>query len=117
MRCCPGCWPSGRSPGCPACRRPGPARPRRRRRRAEAESPPPRAIYVARRFLGSTLAMLAGLTLLVALFDFIELLRRAATRPDAGFALVAQIAALRVPFVVLQILPFAILLGGLLAFW
>lgn len=75
------------------------------------------ARYVARRFLGATLAMLAGLTLLVSLFDFIELLRRAATRPDAGFALVAQIAGLRLPFVALQILPFAILLGGLLAFW
>ncbi len=73
--------------------------------------------YVARRFLGSCLAMLAGLTLLVALFDFIELLRRAATRPDAGFALVAQIAGLRLPFVAMQILPFAVLLGGLLAFW
>jgi lipopolysaccharide export system permease protein len=73
--------------------------------------------YVARRFLGATFATLAGLTLLVSLFDFIELLRRAATRPDAGFALVAQIAALRLPFVALQILPFAILLGGLLAFW
>ena len=73
--------------------------------------------YVARRFLGATLAMLAGLTLLVSLFDFIELLRRAATRPDAGFTLVATIAGLRLPFVALQILPFAILLGGLLAFW
>jgi lipopolysaccharide export system permease protein len=73
--------------------------------------------YVARRFVGATLAMLAGLTLLVSLFDFIELLRRAATRPDAGFALVATIAGLRLPFVALQILPFAILLGGLLAFW
>lgn len=73
--------------------------------------------YVARRFATALLAMLAGLTLLVSLFDFIELLRRAATRPDAGFALVAQIAGLRVPFVILQILPFAILLGGILAFW
>lgn len=73
--------------------------------------------YVARRFLGATCAMLAGLTLLVSLFDFIELLRRASTRPDAGFALVAQIAALRLPFVALQILPFAVLLGGILAFW
>jgi lipopolysaccharide export system permease protein len=54
---------------------------------------------------------------LVALFDFIELLRRAATRPDAGFALVAQIAGLRLPFVAMQLLPFAVLLGGLLAFW
>lgn len=73
--------------------------------------------YVARRFLAATTAMLVGLTLLVSLFDFIELLRRAATRPEAGFALVAQIAALRLPFIALQILPFAVLLGGILSFW
>ncbi|MBV1797454.1 LPS export ABC transporter permease LptG [Siccirubricoccus sp. G192] len=74
-------------------------------------------LYVARRFLGATFAMLAGLTLLIGLFDFIELLRRASTRPEASFALVASIAGLRVPYVSLQILPFAILLGGILAFW
>jgi lipopolysaccharide export system permease protein len=73
--------------------------------------------YVARRFLAATAGMLLALTLLVSMFDFIELLRRAATRPDAGFALVASIAGLRMPFVGLQIMPFAILLGGLLAFW
>ena len=73
--------------------------------------------YVARRFGSAVLFMLTGLTLLVSLFDFIELLRRAATRPDATFGMVAQIAGLRVPFVAMQILPFAILLGGILAFW
>jgi len=75
------------------------------------------ARYVAWRFAAAVLAMLLSLTLLVSLFDFIELLRRAATRPDAGFALVAQIAGLRIPFVILQILPFAVLLGGIIAFW
>ena len=74
-------------------------------------------LYVARRFLAATAAMLLALTLLVSMFDFIELLRRAATRPDATFALVASIAGLRMPFVGLQIMPFAILLGGILAFW
>ena len=54
--------------------------------------------YVARRFLAATAGMLLALTLLVSMFDFIELLRRAATRPDAGFALVASIAGLRMPF-------------------
>ena len=56
------------------------------------------SLYVARRFLVATLTMLVALTLLVSLFDFIELLRRAATRPDAGFAVVAGIAGLRLPF-------------------
>jgi lipopolysaccharide export system permease protein len=43
-------------------------------------------LYVARGFALMTLTMLGALTGLVALFDFIELLRRAATRPDVGFA-------------------------------
>lgn len=73
--------------------------------------------YVARRFAGMALLMVAALSALVALFDLIELLRRATTRPDANFALVSQIAALRVPYVAMQILPFAVLLGGIIAFW
>ncbi len=78
---------------------------------------PTLTLYVARGFLGATLAMLAALTGLVALFDFIELLRRAASRPEIGFALPLEIAALRLPFVAMQILPFAVLLGGIVAFW
>ncbi|WP_439599214.1 LPS export ABC transporter permease LptG [Falsiroseomonas sp.] len=73
--------------------------------------------YVARGFLLATLLVMAALIGLVALFDFIELLRRAATRPDVGYAVPLEIAAMRLPFVALQILPFAILLGGIIAFW
>ncbi|MGK7862547.1 LPS export ABC transporter permease LptG [Falsiroseomonas sp. E2-1-a4] len=73
--------------------------------------------YVARGFLVATLLVMAALIGLVALFDFIELLRRAATRPDVGYTIPLQIAAMRLPFVALQILPFAILLGGIIAFW
>lgn len=74
-------------------------------------------LYIARRFLASALILLVALTLLVSLFDFVELLRRAAGRPEASFGIVATIAALRMPFISLQLLPFAILLGGMLAFW
>ena len=73
--------------------------------------------YVARVFGLAVLAMLAALSGLVGLFDFIELLRRSATKPEATFGIVAQIAALRLPYVSMQILPFAVLLGGILAFW
>ncbi|HTR16972.1 MAG TPA: LPS export ABC transporter permease LptG [Acetobacteraceae bacterium] len=78
---------------------------------------PTLAIYISRQFIASVLAMLAALSCLVALFDFIELLRRAATHPDVGFGLVTEIAGLRLPFVAMQILPFAVLLGGIIAFW
>ncbi|MBN8892480.1 MAG: LPS export ABC transporter permease LptG [Acetobacteraceae bacterium SCN 69-10] len=75
------------------------------------------ARYIARVFSLNVLAMLAALTLVVALFDFIELLRRAASQPAATFGVVAEIAALRLPWISMQILPFAVLLGGILAFW
>ena len=75
------------------------------------------SLYVARVFTLAMLGMVAGLALLVSLFDFIELLRRAATRPEAGLWLVAQIAALRLPWIATEILPFAVLTGGILAFW
>ena len=75
------------------------------------------SLYIARHFMLAVLSMLAALGGLVALFDFIELLRRAATKPDATFALVVKIAGLRLPFVTMQILPFAVLLGGIVAFW
>jgi lipopolysaccharide export system permease protein len=75
------------------------------------------SLYVARVFSFAVAAMLGALTAVVALFDFIELLRRSAPRPDATFALVSQIAALRVPWLAMQILPFAVLLGGIMAFW
>lgn len=73
--------------------------------------------YIARHFMLSVLSVLAALVALVGLFDLIELLRRSATKPDATLPLVATIAALRLPYGAMQILPFAVLLGGIVAFW
>jgi lipopolysaccharide export system permease protein len=75
------------------------------------------SLYIARQFIGAALAMLCALSLLVMLFDFIELLRRAAERTDVGLGLIVGIAFLRLPFYMLQILPFAVLVGGIIAFW
>jgi lipopolysaccharide export system permease protein len=75
------------------------------------------SLYIARVFSFAMMSMLAALTALVELFDFIELLRRSATRPEATFGAVAEIAALHLPWNAMQILPFAVLLGGIMAFW
>ncbi len=75
------------------------------------------SIYIVRQFSLSVLGMLLALSGLVAMFDFIELLRRSASLPDATFAIVAEIAGLRLPYIAMQILPFAVLLGGILCFW
>src|SRR5207302_1134942 len=75
------------------------------------------SLYIARQFSSAVLVMIASLSGLVGLFDFIELLRRAATRPEATLGLITQIAALRLPWIAIEILPFAVLLGGIVAFW
>jgi len=75
------------------------------------------SIYIARQFTGAVIGMLLALSGLVALFDFIELLRRSVQKPDATFTLVGEIAALRLPYIAMQVLPFAVLLGGMLCFW
>ncbi len=75
------------------------------------------SIYIAKQFAGSVVGMLLALSGLVAMFDFIELLRRSISKPDATFAIVSEIAALRLPYIAMQVLPFAVLLGGMLCFW
>lgn len=75
------------------------------------------SLYISRQFLTASFGMLLALSGLVAMFDLIELLRRSASKAEATFGLVSQIAALRLPYVMIQILPFAVLLGGILAFW
>jgi lipopolysaccharide export system permease protein len=74
-------------------------------------------MYIARQFIAMVVAMLLALSCLISLFDFIELLRRSSSKPDATFGLVVEIAGLRLPFVAMQILPFAVLLGGMICFW
>lgn len=73
--------------------------------------------YISRQFCGAVLSMLLALAGLVSMFDFIELLRRSSSKPEAIFSLVSQIAALKLPFILMQILPFAVLMGGILCFW
>ena len=73
--------------------------------------------YFGRQFAVAVAIMLAALSALVALFDFLELLRESIASPSATFGIVAEMEFLRVPWIVMQILPFAVLLGGIYAFW
>lgn len=73
--------------------------------------------YFGQRFLAAVLVVALGLTGLVALFDFLELLRESATAPHSTFGVVVAIELLRLPWSFMQIIPFAVLLGGIYAFW
>ena len=73
--------------------------------------------YIARQFMLCVLAMVAALTGVVCLFDFIDLFRRVASRPEVSSNIVTEIAGLHVPYFAIEILPFGILLGGIVCFW
>ena len=66
------------------------------------------SVYFGRNFAGAVAIMLAALSGLVALFDFLELLRESATAPAASFGIIVEMELLRLPWTLLQILPFAV---------
>src|SRR5207237_4080936 len=51
------------------------------------------------------------------LLDYIELLRRGGGRAQAGWGILLQMAALKMPHTAQEVMPFAILFGTMLAFW
>ncbi len=75
------------------------------------------SVYFGRQFALAVLIMLAALTALVSLFDFLELLRESASTPATSFGIVVEMEFLRAPWMMMQILPFGVLLGGIFAFW
>lgn len=73
--------------------------------------------YIARRFLLWLIGLLALLVAVIILAETIELLRRAAGRPNVGFGLVVRMALLKTPATVQIALPFAVLAAGIGAYW
>ena len=62
--------------------------------------------YIGLRFLGAVLLVFAGIFVLVALLDYIELMRRAADIAHVSAVLVAKTSFYRVPQVTERIMPF-----------
>ncbi len=71
------------------------------------------ARYFGLRFLSAVLVVFAGIFALVALIDYIELMRRAGDIPNVSALLVAKTSFYRVPQVVERILPFCVLIGAM----
>lgn len=72
--------------------------------------------YLARHFLGAFIATFLALATIVALFDFLELMRRGAGRGVETMLLI-RMTALRLPDLMQQLLPFAMLFAAIIAFW
>ena len=73
--------------------------------------------YFAARFFRTLFSVFAGVFALIYTVDMIETLRRAGESPNANAALLAWLSLLRTPIIAEQALPFAALIGSLIAFF
>lgn len=72
--------------------------------------------YVLGRTLGSTLAALAVIAAVVALVQFVDLSRTVGVRADAGIGQLFWLTLLRCPAIILVLMPFIFLFGGIAAY-
>jgi lipopolysaccharide export system permease protein len=75
------------------------------------------SVYVGWQYFVHVMSVLLILLGIIFLFDFIELMRRASSRPDVEIPLVAQMTLMRLPHLGMRIVPFGILFGGMACFW
>jgi lipopolysaccharide export system permease protein len=73
--------------------------------------------YIAMRFLAWCAGVFGAMAIIVFLLDYIELIRRGGTRPEATLLVLLQMAALKQPYMAEQTMPFAILFGTMMLFW
>lgn len=73
--------------------------------------------YIAGQFAAWFFAVFLGLAALLLMFDTVELVRRAASRPEVSVWTVLQMALLRLPYLSETTISFAMLFGSMLAFW
>ncbi|MEX2450806.1 MAG: LPS export ABC transporter permease LptG [Rhodospirillales bacterium] len=75
------------------------------------------SFYIGRHFLAGFAVLFFAFLSLVLTFDIVELLRRAATKPEITFLVVVKLALLKLPYMGQQTFPFAVLFGGMVVFW
>ena len=75
------------------------------------------SFYIGRQFFVSFLTIFTILLTLILLVDMIEFLRRAASKPLINIAMIMEMAVLKLPHMGQQLFPFAVLFGGMSAFW
>jgi lipopolysaccharide export system permease protein len=73
--------------------------------------------YFAVRFFVAVTAVFIGIFVLVALVDYIDLVRKAADVPDASASMLVLISLYRVPQIMERLLPFSVLIGAMGCFF
>jgi lipopolysaccharide export system permease protein len=69
--------------------------------------------YFGLRFLSAVIAVFAGVFALIAIVDFVELMRRSTDDPNASAWLIWKTSIFRVPQITERIMPFAVLVGAM----
>ena len=72
--------------------------------------------YFGQRFFKTVISVFGGIFLLIFSIDLVETLRRSGETPGANGFLMAWLSFLHTPIVAEQVMPFAILLGSMIAF-
>jgi lipopolysaccharide export system permease protein len=73
--------------------------------------------YLARQFLLWFGAVFGTMLAIIFLLDYVELIRRAGAKSEATLGLLLEMAALKLPHMAQEVLPFAVLFGAMMAFW
>ncbi len=77
------------------------------------------SLYIGRQFLLAIALAFAGMLTIVALGDLVELIRRTADvggeHSSVSFGIIIEMLILKTPYSGIQILPFAVLVGGMVA--
>ncbi len=69
--------------------------------------------YFAKHFVGATVAVFAGIFVLLVLVDYIEMVRRTSDIESAPALLVAMTSLYRVPLLLERLMPFCVLVGAM----
>ncbi len=74
-------------------------------------------VYIGRQFLMCLVSILLAFLSVAFLFDVVEMLRRSQSRGDISFSIVLSMSVFKLPHLCEQVIPFAVLFGGMLTFW
>jgi len=75
------------------------------------------SFYIARQFFTWFCGVYGTMLSISFLLDYIELLRRGATKAGVTLGVLLEMAALKLPHTAQEVMPFAVLFGTMLAFW
>ncbi len=69
--------------------------------------------YFGLKFLASVLAVFVGIFALIALVDYVEMMRRSVGEQNVSVLIIAKVSLFRVPQITERIMPFAVLIGAM----